>query len=172
MDSLLMAVNLGDDSDTVGAIAGGLAALFYGYDGIPEDWLAVIKRREWIEEMCKMEMQYCLEYALDSGYIPVIAHVERYNNIYDEPVRDLSMLKELGCMVQINLYSIDQDWGSRNELANLFLKYQLVDFVGTDTHRLDYKSPEAEVGAAALREKYGDEYANMVLYRNAENLLM
>jgi ADP-ribosylglycohydrolase len=55
MDSLLMAVNLGDDSDTVGAIAGGLAALFYGYDGIPEDWLAVIKRREWIEEMCKME---------------------------------------------------------------------------------------------------------------------
>ena len=55
MDSLLTAVNLGDDSDTVGAIAGGLAALFYGYDGIPEDWLAVIKRREWIEEMCKME---------------------------------------------------------------------------------------------------------------------
>ena len=55
MDSLLTAVNLGDDSDTVGAIAGGLAALFYGYDSIPEDWLAVIKRREWIEEMCKME---------------------------------------------------------------------------------------------------------------------
>ena len=54
-DCLLTAVNLGDDSDTVGAIAGGLAALYYGYEGIPEDWLAVIKRREWIEELCKME---------------------------------------------------------------------------------------------------------------------
>ena len=53
---LLRAVNLGDDSDTVGAIAGGLAALFYGYDGIPEEWLAVIHRRDWIEEMCRMEM--------------------------------------------------------------------------------------------------------------------
>ncbi len=54
-DCLLMAVNLGDDSDTVGAIAGGLASLYYGYQGIPEEWLAVIKRREWIEELCKME---------------------------------------------------------------------------------------------------------------------
>ena len=54
-DCLLTAVNLGDDSDTVGAIAGGLAALFYGYEGIPEDWLAVIRRREWIEELCKIE---------------------------------------------------------------------------------------------------------------------
>ncbi len=50
-----MAVNLGDDSDMIGAIAGGLAALYYGYDSIPEDWLAVIKRREWIEELCKIE---------------------------------------------------------------------------------------------------------------------
>ncbi|MBE5860826.1 MAG: ADP-ribosylglycohydrolase [Butyrivibrio sp.] len=49
----LKAVNLGDDTDTVGAIAGGLAGLFYGYDGIPEDWLEVIQRSEWIKELCK-----------------------------------------------------------------------------------------------------------------------
>ena len=54
-DALLTAVNLGDDADTVGAIAGGLAALYYGYDEIPEEWLAVIQRRDWIEELCKME---------------------------------------------------------------------------------------------------------------------
>ena len=50
-DCLLMAVNLGDDTDTIGAIAGGMASLYYGYDGIPEEWLAVIQRREWIEGM-------------------------------------------------------------------------------------------------------------------------
>lgn len=55
-DCLLTAVNLGNDSDTVGAIAGGLAALYYRYEGIPENWLAVIKRRKWIEELCKMSM--------------------------------------------------------------------------------------------------------------------
>ena len=52
--ALLKAVNLGDDSDTVGAIAGGLAGLYYGYAGIPQIWLEAIQRREWIEEMCQI----------------------------------------------------------------------------------------------------------------------
>ena len=51
-DTLLRAVNLGDDTDTVGAVAGGLAGLYYGYDGIPGEWLAEIQRRAWIEELC------------------------------------------------------------------------------------------------------------------------
>ena len=51
-ECLLTAVNLGDDTDTIGAIAGGLSGLYYGYENIPEEWLAVIQRREWIEEMC------------------------------------------------------------------------------------------------------------------------
>ena len=50
--ALLRAVNLGDDTDTVGAIAGGLGGLYYGYDAIPEEWLSCIKRREWIEGLC------------------------------------------------------------------------------------------------------------------------
>lgn len=52
-DALLAAVNLGDDTDTVGAICGGLAGLYYGYDEIPDDWLAAIRRRDWIENLCK-----------------------------------------------------------------------------------------------------------------------
>lgn len=51
-DCLLKAVNLGDDTDTVAAIAGGLAGLFYGYEAFPKDWLKVIAKREWIEELC------------------------------------------------------------------------------------------------------------------------
>ncbi|SEG24888.1 ADP-ribosylglycohydrolase [Eubacterium ruminantium] len=51
-ECLLKAVNLGDDTDTVGAIAGGLAGLYYGYKEIPDEWLSVIQRREWIEELC------------------------------------------------------------------------------------------------------------------------
>ena len=54
--ALLAAANLGDDTDTVAAIAGGLAGLWYGYDAIPEDWLAVIQRREWIEKLCRVDL--------------------------------------------------------------------------------------------------------------------
>lgn len=57
-DCVLKAVNLGGDTDTIGAVAGGLAGCYYGYEDIPKDWLAVIKKREWIEELCnKMQMQ-------------------------------------------------------------------------------------------------------------------
>ena len=52
-ECLLTAVNLGDDADTVGAVAGGLAGLYYGYESIPAEWLAVIQRREWIEDLCR-----------------------------------------------------------------------------------------------------------------------
>ena len=51
--ALLKIVNLGDDTDSVAAIAGGLGGLYYGYDAIPAEWREVIVRREWIEELCK-----------------------------------------------------------------------------------------------------------------------
>ena len=52
-EAALCAVNLGRDTDTVGAIACGLAGLYYGYDEIPCDWLNQIQCREKIEEKCK-----------------------------------------------------------------------------------------------------------------------
>ena len=55
-DALQRAVNLGEDTDTVGAIAGGLGGLYYGCSALPEDWLFAIKRREWIEELCRVEL--------------------------------------------------------------------------------------------------------------------
>ena len=33
-----MAVNLGDDADTTGAIYGQIAGAYYGADGIPREW--------------------------------------------------------------------------------------------------------------------------------------
>lgn len=52
-DCVLKAVNLGEDTDTVAAVAGGLAGALYGYDAIDGKWLATLKRREYIEEMCE-----------------------------------------------------------------------------------------------------------------------
>lgn len=49
--ALLKIVNLGGDTDSIAAVAGGLAGLYYGYDAIPADWLKVIQRREWIENL-------------------------------------------------------------------------------------------------------------------------
>ena len=53
-DCVLKAVNLGHDTDTTAAIAGGLAGIYYEYKNIPEHWLEIIIRREWIEDICRM----------------------------------------------------------------------------------------------------------------------
>ena len=52
-DCVLKAVNLGDDTDTTAAIAGGLAGIYYGYENIPEKWKKANIRREWREELCR-----------------------------------------------------------------------------------------------------------------------
>lgn len=44
----LLAVNLGDDADTTGAVYGQLAGAFYGAAKIPQAWKAKLKNREQI----------------------------------------------------------------------------------------------------------------------------
>lgn len=54
-DCVLAAVNLGEDTDTVAAVAGGLAGIYYGVGGeagIPESWIEQIARKDWIKEIC------------------------------------------------------------------------------------------------------------------------
>lgn len=49
-EAILTAINLGEDTDTIGAITGGLAGLFYGYDNIPATWLQYLPRRDELLE--------------------------------------------------------------------------------------------------------------------------
>lgn len=45
-DGALLAVNLGDDADTVGAVYGQIAGAYYGAEAIPEEWRMVIYRHD------------------------------------------------------------------------------------------------------------------------------
>ena len=51
-DCVLKAVNLGDDTDTIGAITGGLAGVYYGYESIPKDWIESIVKLDLIMNVC------------------------------------------------------------------------------------------------------------------------
>jgi len=51
-DCIIKAVNLGEDTDTVAAVAGGLAGLHYGMKSIPTEWIEQIVKREYIENLC------------------------------------------------------------------------------------------------------------------------
>lgn len=50
-ESVLKAVNLGSDTDTTGAVTGGLAGLLYGFDTIPSHWVEQLARKQDIVEL-------------------------------------------------------------------------------------------------------------------------
>lgn len=50
-EAVLRAVNLGGDTDTTAAVTGGLAGLLYGFEGIPEEWIANIARKDDILDL-------------------------------------------------------------------------------------------------------------------------
>ena len=52
-EAVLKAVNLGSDTDTTGAVTGGLAALMYGTNAIPKEWLAVLVRKDEIIKLAE-----------------------------------------------------------------------------------------------------------------------
>ncbi len=58
-EAVLKAVNLGLDTDTVGAVAGGLAGVYYGLGGIPEEWLSKILKKDWILDLCRRLAGVC-----------------------------------------------------------------------------------------------------------------
>jgi ADP-ribosyl-[dinitrogen reductase] hydrolase len=51
-ETVLKAVNLGSDTDTTAAIAGGLAGIYYGFDAIPDEWIQVLARKNAIFNLC------------------------------------------------------------------------------------------------------------------------
>ncbi|MBK7099557.1 MAG: hypothetical protein IPH58_16140 [Sphingobacteriales bacterium] len=73
-----------------------------------------------------------------AGYIPVIAHPERYiylNRKYDL----LHQFKENGCLFQLNLLSASTSSGKIiTEMVNYFIDHDFYDFAGTDTHHLGH----------------------------------
>ncbi len=47
-ETVLRAVNLGGDTDTTAAVAGGLAGLYYGFEAIPGEWIDTLARKDEI----------------------------------------------------------------------------------------------------------------------------
>jgi ADP-ribosylglycohydrolase len=53
----LLAVNLGDDADTTGAVFGQIAGAYYGASGIPAEWLRLLALRGKLESYAERLLQ-------------------------------------------------------------------------------------------------------------------
>jgi tyrosine-protein phosphatase YwqE len=69
-----------------------------------------------------------------AGYIPVLAHPERYL-FYQNNFDEYKKLKRAGCLFQLNLLAVVGYYGNQiNKTAEKLLKQGLYDFVGSDVH--------------------------------------
>lgn len=50
-DAVLKAVNLGDDTDTIAALVGGLAGLYYGFNSIPKEWIKNLQKNDYLDNL-------------------------------------------------------------------------------------------------------------------------
>ncbi len=68
------------------------------------------------------------------GYIPILAHPERYN-FYHNNFSQYEKLIEAGCLFQLNILSLTEQYGNKvTKIAHKLLKKEMYTFVGTDTH--------------------------------------
>ena len=75
--------------------------------------------------------------------------------------------------MQINCYDLTE--AREREIRTCcqdLLAAELVDFVGSDGHRIGHRPPALENGAAFICRNCRSEYARMILYENAERWLV
>ena len=125
---------------------------------------------EFDEQEREENMGPCIRKLVCAGYVPVIAHVERYRSITMAGIREL---KACGAKIQINAYSIANEKRDKTrQLANDCLYEKLVDFIGSDAHRLKHRPPVIADGIDAMIQLYTEEYARKVLEDNPRDLLL
>jgi protein-tyrosine phosphatase len=105
------------------------------------------------------------------GYIPILAHVERYKEMCASTERTEELI-EMGAYIQVNASSIMGKYGfGTRHFTRTLLKNKLVHFVATDAHNCENRSPDLDRCAQWIEKKYGRPYARKLLWENASRVI-
>ena len=103
---------------------------------------------------------------LMNGFIPIIAHVERYKATRND-IGFLTELKDMGAHIQVNADTISgQDGFGAKTFARKVMKHGLLDFVGSDGHRKTERIPEIGKCVAKMEKTMGSEYVKKIFSKN------
>lgn len=108
-----------------------------------------------------------LQYA---GYFPIIAHVERYENMQDRG--KIQSLVDMGAYIQVNVSSIIGNHGliAQHRIVR-YLKAGLIHFVASDAHGARVRRPEMQQCREYLEKKIGEKKTRQILEINPEKML-
>ena len=118
-------------------------------------------------EWCAAATEHIRKY----GYVPLIAHPERYVILQNEPWR-AELWTERGAALQVTRSGIFGAFGRRAaETARVLLERDLAFCVASDGHGAAYRRPILEDVNAWLTEHFGAAYAERMLHENPRRIL-
>lgn len=90
------------------------------------------------------------------GYMPVLAHPERYDRIMTHPERVMKWMQK-GVLTQCNAGSFSGAFGQMaQQQAEDLLKNHMIVFLGSDAHRTDWRTPDQRQGLQAIDKLGGN----------------
>ena len=115
--------------------------------------------------------EMCYEAGL-KGYIPIIAHVERYDILFN----DNKLLKDIlneGAHLQVNASSvINKETKNSYKFVNYLLKNELVSFVASDVHNTGSRGFYLDEAYKTIRKSCSATYAEKIFNINQNNIIM
>jgi protein-tyrosine phosphatase len=105
------------------------------------------------------------------GFVPIIAHPERYNYFQKTPEKVMEYVK-LGCLLQGDYMSLLGKYGRKAEKTlKLYIKKGVIKFLSSDIHHEhnDYHIPEAE--KAVMRIVKSEEKVEDLFINNPEKVI-
>ena len=106
-----------------------------------------------------------------NGYIPIIAHPERYVYFQKHPEKVMDYIK-LGCLLQGDYMSLLGKYGKKAEKTlKILLKNGVIKFMSSDIHHSynDYHIPEAE--KRTLKIVKDENIVNKLFVENPESVI-
>ncbi len=108
---------------------------------------------------------------LSDGYVPVLAHVERYDEVQKNP-DVLQRFIELGCLAQLNCTSITGLAGKKEqETAKLLLQCNMGHLAASDSHSNRRRAPRMKEAYNTVIGWLGEERARRIFNINPECIL-
>ena len=106
-----------------------------------------------------------------AGFIPIIAHVERYSDIVSHQSRVKDLI-EMGSFIQVNASSIMGKYGfGISHFTRKLLKEGLVHFISSDAHDTKSRAPRLSECRDYVERKFGEDYAKELFFLNAANVI-
>ena len=106
-----------------------------------------------------------------AGYIPIIAHVERYSDIVSHPARVRDLI-QMGCFIQVNASSVMGKYGfGISHFTKKLLKEELVHFIASDAHDTGRRAPHLLDCRNYVERKFGEDYGKKLFFTNPANVI-